>query len=125
MRFCTAINCMDGRVQLPVIQYLKDFFKADYVDSITEPGPVLSLSEPVNPNIVNSILQRLEISIEKHQSVGLAIVAHHDCAGNPEHKEVQLKQLKKAVDFIKMQYADLKIVALWVDGNWQVQKIES
>ena len=39
MRFCTVINCMDGRVQLPVIRHMKERFNAEYVDSITEPGP--------------------------------------------------------------------------------------
>jgi len=39
MIFCTAVNCMDGRVQLPVINYLKERFSANYVDMITEPGP--------------------------------------------------------------------------------------
>ena len=32
--FATAINCMDGRVQIPVIEYLKKEFKVDYVDMI-------------------------------------------------------------------------------------------
>ncbi|MHC5086790.1 MAG: carbonic anhydrase, partial [Planctomycetota bacterium] len=27
MSFCTAINCMDGRVQLPVIPFLQNRFK--------------------------------------------------------------------------------------------------
>ncbi len=36
--FATAINCMDGRVQLPVIAYLKSKYVVDYVDAITEPG---------------------------------------------------------------------------------------
>jgi len=34
MSYCTVINCMDGRVQLPVIKYLKERFDVDYVDSI-------------------------------------------------------------------------------------------
>lgn len=36
---------MDGRVQLPVIKYLQDRFKVQYVDTITEPGPNLILAE--------------------------------------------------------------------------------
>ncbi|MHA1252503.1 MAG: carbonic anhydrase, partial [Candidatus Helarchaeota archaeon] len=26
MKFCTVINCMDGRVQIPVINYLRKRF---------------------------------------------------------------------------------------------------
>ena len=38
MCFCTAVNCMDGRVQLPVTSYLQERFNVEHVDSITEPG---------------------------------------------------------------------------------------
>ena len=44
MIFCTAINCMDGRVQAPVNAYLRTRFNADYVDAVTEPGPALVLA---------------------------------------------------------------------------------
>ena len=39
MSFYTTINCMDGRVQLPVISYLMERFGVQYVDAITGPGP--------------------------------------------------------------------------------------
>ena len=48
MKFYTVINCMDGRVQLPVIKYLQKRFNVEYVDSITEAGPNLVLSEHKN-----------------------------------------------------------------------------
>ena len=55
-KFATAINCMDGRVQLPVINYLKDQYKIDYVDMITEPGPIKILSELKDNKLVESII---------------------------------------------------------------------
>ena len=39
MTFFTVINCMDGRVQLPVINYLKQKFNVEFIDTITEVGP--------------------------------------------------------------------------------------
>lgn len=122
MTFSTVINCMDGRIQLPVIQYLQKEFGIEYVDSITEPGPIGILTEPNHP-LTNSILRRLDISIDIHKSTNLAIVAHHDCAGNPQSKAVQLEQLTKAIEFIQAQYAELKIIGLWVDENRQVHKV--
>ena len=62
MRFCSAINCMDGRVQLPVIRYLQNRFNVDYVDSITEAGPNLILSEAKNTSSTQAIFERLKIS---------------------------------------------------------------
>ena len=88
MKFCTAVTCMDGRIQLPVIEYLQKRFNTKYVDSITEPGPNLILSKQTDSYLVESILTRLKISVEKHKSVGVAIVGHHDCAGNPAKKEI-------------------------------------
>jgi len=123
MCFCTVINCMDGRVQLPVITYLKQRFNVDHVDSITEPGPNLILAEQNNYVLVQSIIDRLKISIERHKSVGVAIVGHHDCAGNPSPKEEQIVQIQKAMVFLRQQIGDTKVIGLWVDQNWVVNEL--
>jgi hypothetical protein len=115
---------MDGRVQLPVIKYLQEYFNAEYVDSITEAGPVRILAEQENNAQIKSILQRLNISVESHQSVGIAIVAHDDCAGSPFPKEKQITQLKEAVCIIREKYVHLEIIGLWVDYNWHVHKVQ-
>jgi len=33
-----CLNCIDGRVQLPVIEWIKQNYGVDHVDMITEPG---------------------------------------------------------------------------------------
>ena len=81
--FATAINCMDGRVQMPVIEYMKSKYGIDYVDMITEPGPNKILSENKDKNSIDSIKRRVKISVEAHKSRLIAVVGHHDCAGNP------------------------------------------
>src|SRR6056297_552887 len=118
MSFCTVINCMDGRVQVPVITYLQERFNADYVDSITEPGANRVLAEDQNSAQVRSILDRLQISVEKHHSAGVAIVGHHNCAGNPAPKETQLRQIEAAVTRMGQSYSDIQIIGLWVDHDW-------
>lgn len=123
MSFCTAINCMDGRVQLPVIHYLRQRFGVDYVDTITEPGPNRILAEGTPPERLQSILERLRISVENHGSRSIAVVGHHDCAGNPAPREQQLKHLQQALAFLRERYPDMQIIALWVDNNWQVQEV--
>ena len=62
--FGTAINCMDGMTQKPVIDFVRNRFNVDYVT-------------------LQSIRRRLEISKVKHQSRDIAVVGQHDCAGNP------------------------------------------
>jgi carbonic anhydrase len=114
---------MDGRVQLPVIQYLQQRFDVRYVDSITEAGPTLVLAKRNSAALVQGILGRLKTSIDKHNSVGIAIVGHHDCAGNPAQYDAQLAHIRDSVQFLRSQYEDAKVIGLWVDGDWQVHEV--
>ena len=98
--FATVVNCMDGRTQLPVIEYLKKKYGVDYVDSITEPGPIKILAERTYLTIIDQIKKRVGISVEKHGSRHIAVVGHHDCAGNPTDQETQLKQIDASIKLI-------------------------
>lgn len=108
---------------MPVIQYLQKRFNAEYVDAITEPGPNQILANRVDMDLVESILNRLEISVGHHHSVGIAIVGHDLCAGNPAPVDVQLVHLKEAAAFIGHHYRNLEIIKLWVDSDWKVHEI--
>jgi carbonic anhydrase len=123
MRFCTVINCMDGRVQLPVNRYLQKRFNVKYVDSITEAGPNLILSEGKRIPSIQSILGKLKISIENHNSVGVAIAGHYDCAGNPATKNDQIIHIQKAIQFLRQQYENIEIIGLWIDKNRVVHEV--
>ncbi len=124
MRFCTVINCMDGRIQLPVIRYLQTRFNCEFVDNVTEPGPNRLLAEQQNQMVIESILQRVRISVEKHGSTQIAVVGHHDCAGNPVSKEEQWQHIKKAVQFVANQFPNAEVIGLWVNEQWEVQTLE-
>ena len=123
MSFCTAINCMDGRAQIPVIEFLQQRFGVDYVDSITEPGPNKILADQTDSHLLGSIFNRLQISLEKHHSVGLAVVGHAECAGNPVPEQEQTAHTLKAVEYLQDKYEGLEIIGLWVDANWNVVEI--
>ena len=123
MKFCTAVNCMDGRVQLPVIEYLKKKFRVDFVDMITEAGPNRVLADHDNKSIVGSILFRIKISVEKHGSKHIAIIGHHDCAGNPSGRDEQKLDTQIAVNFVRERMNDSEVIGLWVDENWEVNEI--
>lgn len=123
MIFCTAINCMDGRVQLPVIEYLKNKLNADYVDMITEPGPNKILSDGTDLKLIESIFSRIKISVDKHGSKHIAIIGHYDCAGNPADVEEQERHTHKAIEVIREKFNNVEVIGLWVDENWSVLKI--
>ena len=123
MTFCTSIHCMDGRVQEPLIQYLKQYYHIDYVDTITEPGPNKLLSSDSNPNSIESIKSRVDISIQKHGSKLIAVSGHHDCAGNPVNEVTQKNQIIDSVKTLNALYSDVEIIGLWVDENWVVNLV--
>lgn len=125
MEFSTVINCMDGRVQVPVISYLQKRFNVEFVDVITEAGPNLILAEGKDEKLVESILARVDISISVHSSNALAVTGHHGCAGNPASKEEQVLHLNESVEFLRGKYPNLEIIALWVDEIGEVKEIDN
>ena len=123
MKFCTAVNCMDGRIQSAVISYLQKRFNRPFVDMITEPGPNKILAEQTNSVLIDSILSRLNISVKNHQSRHIAVVGHYDCAGNPAPKEIQLEHIKQSVEFLSKKYPETQVIGLWVNEHWQVEEL--
>lgn len=122
-KFGTVINCMDGRTQLPVNEWMRKEYHLDFVDTITEPGPDKMLAEN-DPETVPSIRKRVAISVEKHGSGIVAVVAHHDCAGNPVPKDEHIKQVHKAIDLINSWNLPVKVIGVWVNENWKVEAID-
>jgi len=122
MRFCTAINCMDGRTQLPVNEFLRRRFDAEFVDTVTEPGPNRILAERADAALVDSIVKRVEISVRKHLSGGIAVVGHHDCAGNPADEAAQQAQTREAAAFLAQRFPGAQVIGLWVDRHWRVHE---
>ncbi len=123
-KFATAINCIDGRTQLPVIDYLKRKYGVDYVDNITEVAPAKVLAGRKNAVQLKAIQYRLKVSTERHSSEHVAVAAHYDCAGNPVDKKTQLEQIRKSIKTIRSWGFKGTIVGLWVDENWLVQEVE-
>jgi len=123
--FVTTINCMDGRVQIPVNEYMVSKFKADYVDTITEAGPNKILADADNAVLIESIKARYEVSTVKHDSKVVAIVGHYDCGGNTAEEKEQLEQIKMACEHVAKWNTDVNVIGLWVDETWTVNEIVS
>jgi len=122
-RFAAVINCMDGRAQLPVIEWMKREYGVDYVDTITEPGPVRILAGTGDTPALLSIRHRLSVSVTKHGSSRVAIVAHTDCAGNPVDMATQLSQLRSAAATVLSWGTGVQIDLLWLGDDWQVERV--
>ena len=122
MTFFTVINCIDGRIQLPVIQYLQQKYNVEFIDSITEAGPNLILADNIDSSTIQSIYNKLDISFNNHKSKGLAIVGHYGCAGNSASKNKQIEHIQKAIKLIQNKYNEKEIIGLWVDHNFEVHE---
>ena len=123
MSFCTAVNCMDGRVQIPVIRYLQERFDVEYVDVTTEPGPVRSLSEPIDADSSRAIVEHVEISIREHGSTVIAVAAHADCAGNTVTDEMQRAHVEESASFLAAEFPQTTVVGLWLGDDWVVEPV--
>lgn len=123
MSFATAINCMDGRVQSQVNDYIKKEFHVKYVDTITLAGPVRVLATNEQESLVENVLFRTNISVKKHGSNVIAVCGHHDCAGIPEPDENQMNYIKASMVKMKKWYPDVTVIGLWLDHEFKVHKI--
>ena len=77
-RFGTAINCIDGRTQEPVLDFMKQKYNIDGVDMVTFPGVDGVISNRENSDEIALIRNAVSISIEKHRSRIIAVVGHFE-----------------------------------------------
>ena len=123
--FGTVINCMDGRVQLPVNDWLKKHHVLDYIDTITEPGPELVLAENTDNSTIQSIRKKVDISVSRHKSNLIAIAGHMDCAGNPADSRVKQEQIAKAIKTVQTWNYEVQVIGLFVDEDCEIRQIET
>lgn len=116
----TCLNCMDGRVQVPVLNWIKANFPVDFLDVITEAGMDSVLS---NQDDIGEIIRSIKISVNINHSTRLFVVGHYDCRGNPVEENIHRRQIANAVNRLKGQWPGHEIVGLWVNKTWQVEVV--
>ena len=116
-KFATSVSCMDGRIQIPITNWIKENFSVDYVDTITEPGIDKLVADNTD---LESIKTKVGISINKHESELIVVSGHYDCAGNPVSNEEHITQIKKGIEVISSWNLGGKVVGVWVDDTWKI-----
>jgi carbonic anhydrase len=104
-----------------VSDYLTATFGVRYLDTITTAGAVKHLAETTGQTEV--LLENVDISLAKHGSRQIAVVAHHDCAGNPVRESTQKRQLLTATGRVAEHRPDVDVMALWVNDQWIVERL--
>jgi len=122
-KFGTAISCIDGRVQLPVLNWIKKNYSIDFVDTVTEPGLDKALSEK-NIDKITQIKAKVLISINAHGSRLIVVSGHHDCAANSASKKIHLKQIRKSINIVISWKLSANVIGLWVNDQWKIEKIQ-
>jgi carbonic anhydrase len=120
-KFATSISCMDGRIQIPLNDWVRKNYSVDYVDTITEPGVEKKLTQNID---VEQIKSKAEISIFKHKSDLIIVSGHHDCAGNPVSKEEHISQIKESIEIIKSWNFPVRVLGVWVNDQWEVDPVQ-
>jgi hypothetical protein len=123
MKFGTVVNCIDGRVQYPVMDYLRNNFDIEYFDAANEAGPLLTLTKRSDKCRLISLKEQIGVSLEAHHSKFIAVVGHHDCAGNPGDRAYQENQLDEALDYLQRAFGkEITYVGLYVNEKWEVEE---
>ena len=121
-KFGIALNCIDGRTQLSVIDWMRAHFNLDYVDLITEPG-IDGVFSRGDIAVLQMIRDKVFISINAHNSEVLAVVGHYDCAANPVSDDYHIRDIAMSVNVVKSWQLPLIVVGLWVDELWKVHLV--
>lgn len=114
--FGCAINCMDGRVQVPVADWVKVYFGVQYVDMVTEAGPDGILAHGPS-QLIESIRSRVQVSTGPHNARVVVVAGHAGCAGNPVTPEQHIADIKASMDVVASWRLPVTIVGLWV-SEW-------
>lgn len=114
----TCLNCIDGRVQLPILHWIREQYHIDFVDVITAAGIDGVLASQDN---IDEIIRSIDISINVNKSVRIFIVGHYDCRGNLVDEKTHYEHIIKSVKRLKTHWPELEIIGLWVNCHWQVE----
>ena len=118
--FVTCLNCMDGRVQKVMIDWLESNYNAVYVDMITEAGMDGFIVK--KDELPESLRAKIDISLQKHGSTQIFIVGHHDCGGHPVDEKTHREHIKAAVEKVSQNYPGYSVTGVWISEKWQAEK---
>ncbi len=120
--FGTAINCIDGRAQAPVADWVKIHYHVDYVDMVTEPGVEAPLARG-DAAPAEAVKRKVQVSVTAHSSGVVAIAAHHGCAGNPVSKEEHIAQVRTAMQVVASWGLPVSVAGLWVNEYGYIEVV--
>ena len=114
----TCLNCMDGRVQLPVLNWIREEYSIDFVDIVTAAGMDGVLATRDN---IDDIVRSINTSVNINKSIRIFVVGHYDCRGNSVDEKTHRAHIGMSVKRLETYWPNLEILGLWVNDRWQVE----
>jgi len=126
--FFTSVGCMDGRSEWAVAKWGRKKFKVKYADFITEAGLVGQLSKDhLDKYLIDSLINKIKISLEKHKSKNIVVSGHEDCAASDAISEKQHKKdVLKTSELIRLMFPKIPIQPVYVkkiNDSWTVEEL--
>lgn len=118
-RFAVLLNCIDGRTQQPLLDWVRRELGVSHVDVVTEPGVDAVLARG-DDNAVQALLDKVCVSRLAHGAVALVVAGHHDCAANPGDAAAHAADLARAMTLLRQALPELPARAVYVDSAWTV-----
>lgn len=129
--FFTSVGCMDGRAQNIVADFGRKKFGAQFPDTITEAGLVGQLADNPQQSLLDSIKQKLLISLGKHHSKGIILHGHQECAASDAVDDEKHKEdVRKSIQTIKLLInSSVPVVGVFVKrslhdpSKWEIEEV--
>jgi len=123
-RFAVALNCIDGRPQVPVINWMKRRYDIDYLDLVTSPGVDKVLADGCGAE-AERLKANVELSIAVHGIRAVAVVGHHGCAANPVSESEHFRDITASVQTVASWNLPVSVIGLWVDALGHVHVVST
>ena len=125
--FFTSVGCMDGRSSFAVAKWGRKKFGVEYADAITEAGLVGQLSKNhLDKYLIDSLTNKIKISLEKHKSKNIVVSGHEDCAGNPVSEKQHKKDILKTAELVSLIFPKVSVTPVYVkrfNNSWIVEEL--
>ena len=76
--------------------------------------------------LVESLKNKIKISLEKHKSKNIVVSGHEDCAGNPVSESVHKKDILKTAELIRLMFPKISVIPVYVkkiNNQWAVEEL--
>jgi hypothetical protein len=119
--FALALNCVDGRVQRPLLRWIDDALALDRVDTITLPGPDATLLDGGEEG--DRARRHATFLAERRHHACVIVAGHHDCLGNPVDEAEHLRGIERAADVVHGWALCPRTLGVWIDHEWRVRVV--